>query len=65
MAGIGLPTTVVAGGQSSIITPEAARWSAAQITDARLEVFEAAGHALFREQPHRFNDLLTTIAASR
>jgi pimeloyl-ACP methyl ester carboxylesterase len=65
LAGIGLPTTVVAGGQSGIITPEAARWTARQITGAHLEVFEAAGHALFREQPCRFNELLTAIAASR
>jgi non-heme chloroperoxidase len=56
---IRVPTLVVAGSASSIgESVGAANHMAAAIPDARLEVFTGAGHALFREQPERFNELV-------
>jgi non-heme chloroperoxidase len=56
---ITVPTLVVAGSASRIgDSVGAASYTAMAIPGARLEVFEGAGHALFREQPERFTRLL-------
>jgi len=52
------PTTVVAGGKSTVITSDASRFTAEAIPGATFELFPDAGHALFREEPERFNALL-------
>jgi len=54
-----VPTLVVAGSASRIgDSVGAARYTAAAVPNARLEIVEGAGHALFREQPDRFNALV-------
>ena len=54
-----VPTLVVAGAASGIgDSVGAARYTAAVVPNARLEVVAGAGHALFRERPDRFNALL-------
>lgn len=54
-----VPTLVVAGRASRIgDSVGAARYVADAVPNARLEVVDGAGHALFREQPDRFNAML-------
>ncbi|WP_460530675.1 alpha/beta fold hydrolase [Flindersiella endophytica] len=60
---IAVPTLVLAGGASKIgDSVGAATYLKTAIPDARLSVFEIAGHALFREQPDRFNSMLADFA---
>jgi len=60
---ISVPTLVVAGTASRIVTSGTAEYMAHAIPGAGLEVFEGGGHALFREQPERFNSMLRQFAA--
>jgi non-heme chloroperoxidase len=64
LPGVRVPALVVAGSASRVgDSVAAARYTAAAIPQARLEIFEAAGHALFREQPDRFNAMLGDFIA--
>lgn len=55
---VAVPSLVVYGGESQVQTPETSEFVAAELPDATLESFEEAGHALFVQQPDRYNDRL-------
>jgi pimeloyl-[acyl-carrier protein] methyl ester esterase len=62
LAGIEIPALVVAGTQSQLYRPAAAGWIAGQMPRARLQVFDASGHAPHLEQPDEFNRALADFA---
>lgn len=63
LASIDLPTLLVYGRMNNVPIPsEIGQWIAEQISDARLERFEDAGHSPFYEQPERFNRLIAEFA---
>lgn len=62
---IGLPTLVLGGTNSHIVSWRASEYTANAIPGARLELFEGAGHAVQREQPEKVTDLLRTFLASQ
>jgi pimeloyl-ACP methyl ester esterase len=64
LAGIDLPALVVAGARSQLYRPAAAEWIAGQMPRARLQVFDASGHAPHLEQPDEFNRALAEFAGS-
>ncbi len=53
-ARIKVPTLLVHGAHSAICPPDAGRWLAGIMPDARLSVFEDCGHLPFVERPQRF-----------
>jgi pimeloyl-ACP methyl ester carboxylesterase len=55
---IPLSTVVVGGTKSRIVGWQASEYIADAIPQARLELFDGAGHALQREEPDRFNTLV-------
>ena len=61
---IGIPTLVVGGTNSRIVSWRASEYTANTIPGARLELFEGAGHAVQRERPDKVTDLLRTFVAS-
>jgi microsomal epoxide hydrolase len=56
------PTLIVAAAQSPEL--EAQRQMATQIKGARFETIDAAGHAVFIDQPQRFQELLSGFIAA-
>ncbi|QLL07535.1 alpha/beta fold hydrolase [Mycobacterium vicinigordonae] len=58
MATITHPVLLVHGDSDRIIDPQASRWYAAMLPNARLEIVKSAGHWLQFEHPDRFADLL-------
>ena len=53
------PTLVLTGDADNVVDPRNSRHLAERIPDARLEVFEDAGHLFFWEQPERFVEVVT------
>lgn len=53
---------IVHGENDPLMPLAAAKWLAAHLPDARLEVFAGAAHAPFLSQPERFADLLVSFA---
>lgn len=60
---IGVPTLVLGGTNSQIVSWRASEYTANAIPGARLELFDGAGHAMQREQPEKVTDLLRTFLA--
>jgi pimeloyl-ACP methyl ester carboxylesterase len=63
LAGITVPTLVVAGEEDAIIGPEVGRELAAAIPDARFLLVERAGHLSSLEQPEVVNEALLDFLA--
>jgi pimeloyl-ACP methyl ester carboxylesterase len=63
LAGIAVPTLVVAGEEDAIIAPEVGRELAAAIPDARFLLVERAGHLANLEQPEVVNEALLDFLA--
>jgi pimeloyl-ACP methyl ester carboxylesterase len=63
LAGITVPTLVVAGEEDAIIGPEVGRELAAAIPDARFLLVERAGHLSNLEQPEVVNEALLDFVA--
>lgn len=53
-----LPTLLIHGEHDPLMPLAAAQWLAAQMPNARLEVFAGAAHAPFLSQPDRYAQLL-------
>lgn len=53
-----LPTLLIHGEHDPLMPLAAGRWLAAQMPNARLEIFAGAAHAPFLSQPNRFAQLL-------
>jgi pimeloyl-ACP methyl ester carboxylesterase len=64
LAGIDIPTLVIAGAQDVIIPAEAHRQFARQIPRVDFQVVEGAGHLTPLEQPEVFNRLLRGFVKS-
>lgn len=58
LAGIDVPTLVITSTGDALIPPDATKPMAEQISGARLEVIEGAGHLSNLEAPDQFNRLL-------
>lgn len=58
-----LPTLVIHGGLDRIVLPEAGRFLAATLPQARLELWPEVGHAPFISDPLRFCSLLRNFLA--
>jgi len=58
---IDCPTLIIASAKSDELARQQA--AAKQIPRARFETIEDAGHAVFLDQPDRFNDLLTSFVS--
>jgi pimeloyl-ACP methyl ester carboxylesterase len=63
LAGITVPTLVVAGEEDAIIGPEVGRELAAAIPDARFLLVERAGHLSSLEQPEVVNEAMLDFLA--
>jgi 3-oxoadipate enol-lactonase len=63
LAEISVPTLVMVGDLDEGATIESCRKLAAEIPDARLEVFEGVAHMVNLEQPERFTQLLREFLA--
>lgn len=59
-----VPCVVSHGARDNVVLPDCAREVAALVPDARLSIFEEAGHSPFREDASRFNHELATLARS-
>ena len=57
------PSLIVHGARSQLYGPATAAWLAEALADARVERFDASGHAPHLEEPERFNLLLSDFAA--
>jgi pimeloyl-[acyl-carrier protein] methyl ester esterase len=62
LAGISIPTLVIAGHHSQLYGAAAGQWVAERIAGAQLVIFEHSGHAPQLEEPERFNQLLAEFA---
>lgn len=60
--GVQLPTLLIHGERDPLMPLAAAQWLAAQIPDARLDVFEGCAHAPFLSQPDRFAQRISEFA---
>ncbi|WP_345250664.1 alpha/beta fold hydrolase [Pigmentiphaga soli] len=60
----GLPVQFIIGGQDVVTPPRDTLAVAAQRPDAKVHVLERCGHALYLEEPDRFNGLLADFAAA-
>ncbi len=60
--GVRQPTLLIHGERDPLMPLAAAQWLAAQMPDARLEVFEGCAHAPFLSQPDRFAQLVREFA---
>jgi pimeloyl-ACP methyl ester carboxylesterase len=63
LAQIAAPALVVHGRNDMLVPVADSVWVAAQLPDARLEIFEDTGHLSMLERPVRFNDLLLRFAS--
>jgi pimeloyl-ACP methyl ester carboxylesterase len=63
LADLDAETLLVHGGQDPLVPPEWSRRAASVVPNARVEVFDAAGHWPTREQPERFNRLVRSFLA--
>lgn len=62
--GVSVPTLVLHGERDSVCLPDAARYYAETIPDARLHLFEGAGHCPFLTQAEAFNrELIAFLSA--
>jgi pimeloyl-ACP methyl ester carboxylesterase len=61
---IAVPCLVAFGEDPKLTSPDAGRYIARRIPDARLELFEHSSHAPFWEEPERFNDVLEEFVAT-
>ena len=61
LPGIAVPTLVVHGERDRIVPVGAARFLAAQLPNAQLELVPGAGHAPFLSRPVEFNDVLRSF----
>ena len=55
---IEVPTLVLFGGDDKATNPEAGRWMANVLPDARFHIFDRSSHCPFIEEPDAFNDVL-------
>lgn len=62
LAAIRQPVLIVHGERDSLMPTAAARWLAAHLPDARLEIFAGCAHAPFLSEPDRFAALLQEFA---
>jgi pimeloyl-ACP methyl ester carboxylesterase len=62
IASVRCPVSVMAGAESDVMPPEAARRFAAAIPDAELEIVEDAGHHVELEAPDRVADRIRELA---
>ena len=53
-----IPVLIVHGRHDPYVLEEAARWIAANVAGARLEIFAHSGHAPFLDEPERFAAVL-------
>lgn len=58
-----VPVLVVQGAQDDVVAPAMAHHIASLVPGARLDLYEAVGHAPFLEAPERFNATLAAFAA--
>lgn len=61
---ITVPCLVAFGADAKLTSPDAGRYIAQQIPNARFEAFERSSHAPFWEEPERFNEVLETFLAT-
>jgi len=59
----GVPALVLWGGADTVFPPEGAAALAGRITGARVELFPAARHPCYLDDPERFHALLAAFAA--
>jgi pimeloyl-ACP methyl ester carboxylesterase len=64
LRGVRTPTLVVSGGADAVVPLDCGRQYAELLPDARLEVIEDAGHALFLEEPDELARLIVDFARS-
>jgi pimeloyl-ACP methyl ester carboxylesterase len=64
-ASLHAPVTVVAGGRDAIITPALAQQVVAALQHAKFVSFPGSGHALFIEEPEKFDDILEQAQCGR
>lgn len=55
LRGLRTPTLVIHGAEDRVVMPATGRYTAETVRDARLLVYDGAGHAPFWEAPDRFN----------
>ncbi len=60
---LAVPALVVHGRNDMLVPVADSVWLAAQLPDARLEIFEDTGHLAMLERPVRFNELLLDFAS--
>jgi pimeloyl-[acyl-carrier protein] methyl ester esterase len=63
VAGIAIPTLVVAGERDTLAPPAASAWLAQALPAARLLRLPGAGHAPFLSHPEAFRDALLGFLA--
>ena len=61
---IRMPVLLVAGGRDRLVRPEAARATAEELADGRLELFHEAAHAPFLSQPNEFRAVVADFLAA-
>jgi pimeloyl-ACP methyl ester carboxylesterase len=59
-----IPTLIVTGAADVMTPPKLATALSEKIPQSRLEFIDAAGHQLFTEKPHQFNDLVDDFVGS-
>jgi non-heme chloroperoxidase len=64
LAGIDVPCLVAFGSDPKLTSPDAGRYIAQQIPNARLELFERSSHTPFWEESQRFNEVLESFLES-
>ena len=64
LAGITLPTLIVAGREDAVRKPDDAEFIHHRIRNSRLEIIDDAGHLMNMEQPEVFNRALTDFLGS-
>lgn len=60
----GLPTLIVWGADDDVISPSLAEDLATVLVDSQVEIVDEAGHAVYRNQPDAFSDLLLGFVES-
>jgi len=62
LSAISCPVLVTQGSDDRIVLPSMSETICAQVSDARLSLFEGAGHTTYGEMPDRFNSELADFA---
>jgi len=65
VASLHVPITLVTGGKDSIIKPALAQRVLAALPKAKFVSFPESGHALFVEEPQKFDDILEQVQCGR